>query len=331
VFSLVGWCRIDPVVIRSESEVPDGELLTAVADRYGLRVPVTGRRLTGGYANDVFRIDFVGGSAVVHVKHPPVDAASIAWEHEVVTALADWLPPALPPLPALDGSTWFWHEGRPVWLVAFAPGAPAAVHDRDAVAAVLGRLHAAPVEVPPRPGHGRQLTLPLPPVRGLPEEFARQHRHLLRARDELTDLLNWIQQERRPITGLTHNDIFEGNVLVEQGRVTALLDWEEANLDWLVWDVASSLWPFCSVGDRLDTDATSAFLRAYRAAGGPVPPHEDDLIVPLVRAKRLLEVLRAPTDRHPRWSLQRANLRAYSALISAGLPSRHGRPAADPL
>jgi Ser/Thr protein kinase RdoA (MazF antagonist) len=313
------------VVTGAESRVPDSALLGAVVDRYGLRSPVTVRRLAGGYANDVFLLD-ADTPVVLHLKHPPVNAASIAWEHGVVTALAHWLPPALAPLPALDGSTWFWHEGRPVWLVPFAGGAPAAVRDRDAVAAVLGRLHAAPVEVTQRPGHDRLLEPPLPPVRGLPEELAPQVGRLVRARDELTDLLTWIRQERRPLTGLTHNDIFEGNVLVEQGEVTALLDWEEANLDWLVWDVATSLWPFCSEGDRLVPDATSRFLDAYRAAGGPLPPGEDDLIVPLVRARRLLEVLRAPTDRNPRWSLQRANLRAYSALrLPAPTNPRSGR------
>jgi hypothetical protein len=39
--------------------------------------------------------------------------------------------------------------------------------------------------------------------------------------------------------------------------------------------------------------------------------------MPLIRVKRILEVLRAPTDREPRWEHQRHNLRAL-----AGLPSR---------
>jgi hypothetical protein len=78
-----------------------------------------------------------------------------------------------------------------------------------------------------------------------------------------------------------------------------------------VWDLASSLWPFCANGDRLDKDAVAEFLHSYRSAGGPVPPEEDDLIVPLMR---ILEVLRAPTDRNPQWDLQLANLRAYTAL-----------------
>ena len=77
-------------------------------------------------------------------------------------------------------------------------------------------------------------------------------------------------------------------------------------------DLATSLWPFCDIADwrRAITD----FVTAYRGAGGRVPAEEDDLILPLVRAKRILEVLRAPTDRHPRWDVQLANLEAYQAL-----------------
>jgi hypothetical protein len=56
------------------------------------------------------------------------------------------------------------------------------------------------------------------------------------------------------------------------------------------------------------------FVDSYRASGGSVSPEEDDLIVPLVRVKRILEVLRAPTDRHPRWDYQLANLRAYQRI-----------------
>jgi Ser/Thr protein kinase RdoA (MazF antagonist) len=291
------------------------ELLAVVQERYRLTPPLRTCRLSGGYANDVFRIDSAGAPVVLHVKHPPVSAGSIAWEHQMLVSLAGWLPEALPPLPAVDGSTWFLHHGRPAWLVAHAPGASAGTQDRRAVADVLGRLHAAPVQVRARPGHPRQLQLPLPELGEYPEDIAAHLPELRLARQELSDLIAVVKRERRPMTGLTHNDIFEGNVLVDRGRVSALIDWEEANLDWLVWDVASTLWPFCSAGDEFDTAAADDFLQAYRDAGGPMPSEEDDLLIPLVRAKRLLEVLRAPTDRHPHWSLQRANLRAH-ALFS---------------
>jgi Ser/Thr protein kinase RdoA (MazF antagonist) len=302
----------------SEFDSAPEELLREVVERYALSYPSGARRLTGGYANDVFRLEGVDSPTVLHVKHPPADADSMDWEHRLLTQLSVHLPEALPPVPAIDGSTWFWFRGRPVWLIPWAPGGPARPEDREAVATVLARLHSSPVEVASRPRHARLLHLPLPPVRDLPTALAPWQTAIADARAELTDLVRWLERERRPVTGTTHNDIFPGNVLVHQGRVTAVLDWEEAEIDWQVWDLASSLWPFCSRGERLDDQAAGDFLAAYRAAGGPVPPDEDDLIVPLVRAKLLLEVLRAPTDRDPRWDHQLANLRAYATLSTGG-------------
>jgi len=75
---------------------------------------------------------------------------------------------------------------------------------------------------------------------------------------------------------------------------------------------------FCFAGDELDRPAARRFVGAYREAGGTAPPEEDDLLVPLMRAKRILEVLRAPNDRHPRWEHQRHNLRAVRNLAAAG-------------
>jgi Ser/Thr protein kinase RdoA (MazF antagonist) len=298
----------------SARDSPAEELLAEVAKRYELSHPITARRLTGGYANDVFRLDGVGPPTVLHVKHPPADGDSVDWEHWLLAQLSVHLPEALAPVPAIDGSTWFWYRGRPVWLVAWAPGGPARPEDRQAVAALLGRLHSCPVEVSSRPNHARLLRLPLPPVRRLPAALAPWQTAIAGARTELTNLVSWLERERRPVTGTTHNDIFPGNVLVHDGRVTAVLDWEEAEIDWQVWDLASSLWPFCAQGDRLDDQAVAEFLATYRAAGGPVPPDEDDLIVPLVRARLVLEVLRAPNDRDPRWDHQLENLRAHAAL-----------------
>jgi Ser/Thr protein kinase RdoA (MazF antagonist) len=294
------------------------QLLREVRERYGLGSPINARRLSGGYANDVFRLDSEGPRTVVHLKHPPADAASLDWEHRLLAQLHTHLPEVLPPLRALDGSTWFWFDDRPVWLTLWAPGRRAGPEDRKAVATVLGRLHASPIEASVRPNHDRLLQRPLPPLGQLPATLAPWEAVIAEARTELTALVTWLERERQPVTGITHNDIFEGNVLIDQDRVTALLDWEEATIDWQAWDLASGLWPFCQDGDRLDQLALREFLTVYRAAGGTVPPDEDELIVPLIRARRMLEVLRAPTDRHPRWAQQLANVRAYVALGRSG-------------
>lgn len=292
------------------------DLLEEVGRRYGLNRLTTATRLSGGFANDVYRVDCPGGvPVVVHIKHPPSNAESLDWEHRQLHALGVELPEVLAPLKALDGSTWFWHGNRPVWLVPWVEGGPAAAEDRCLAARALGRLHSCSLQPSARPGHRRLLELPLPEVGEYPADFDPWLPGLHRERAELTRLVTWLERERRPMTGMTHNDIFPGNVLVHRGRLAAVVDWEEADLDWLVWDLASAMWSFCaSSGGELGKDTITDFLGAYRAAGGPVPPQEEELIIPLVRARLLLEVLRAPRDRHPQWDQQLISLRAYYAL-----------------
>ena len=293
---------------------PGADLLEAVAEAYGLQTPISAERLTGGFANDVFLLTD-DPPVVLHIKHPPLDLQSLSWEHELLALLRAHLPEIPAPMRTLGGRTFLLHEERPVWLTPYVPGEPAEQADRRAVAAALGRLHAVQLEVEPRPGHPRLRDLPIPPLRPMPPAFDSWLPLIATARTETIELISRIATTRQATVGITHNDIFPGNVLVHDGHVTGLLDWEEADLDWLVWDLASSILPFCSTaGGDLDTSATQGFLDTYRAASGRVQPEEDDLIVPLLRVKRILEVLRAPTDRHPRWDYQLENLRAYQLL-----------------
>ena len=299
---------------RADNSGPAADLLRAVADAYGFRAPSSIEPLAGGYANDVFLLKS-DRPVVLHVKHPPVDLQSLSWEHQLLDLLRPRLPQIPEPLRTVDGRTFLLHEKRPVWLTPYLPGVPAGPADRRAVAAALGRLHAVQLDLEARPGRSRLSDLPFPPLRQMPPAFDSWLPLIADARTEAVELIRRTARTRNVTVGVTHNDVFPGNVLVHGGQVTALLDWEEADLDWLVWDLASSIVPFCSLaaGD-LDRDAAQVFLDSYRAASGRVPPEEDDLIVPLLRVKRILEVLRAPTDRNPRWDYQLANLRAYQVL-----------------
>jgi Ser/Thr protein kinase RdoA (MazF antagonist) len=293
---------------------PAADLVSAVVEAYGLAAPLRSKRLTGGYANDVFLLDSAR-PAVLHVKHPPLDLNSLTWEHHLLQLLSARLPQVPAPLATRDGRTFLLHRERPVWLTPYVSGVQAGRADRRAVAVALGRLHSSQIEVPPRPGHLRLGDLPIPEIRQMPSAFDSWLPLITQARREALDVIPEITKTRSLTLGVTHNDIFPGNVLVESGRVTALLDWEEADVDWLVWDLASSIGPFCSTPDgALDRDAMDEFIDSYRAGGGPVPRADDDMIVPLLRVKLILEVLRAPTDRNPRWDHQLANLRAYQFL-----------------
>src|SRR3954453_24078896 len=119
-------------------------MLDALRAAYGFAEIGVGERLTGGYANALFKVDADGRELVLRLKAPPIDVADIAWEHRLTCALTARLPSVPAPLVTCDGETWLqWGEGV-AWLlplIAAAPADPGREHDRLAAARALGRLH----------------------------------------------------------------------------------------------------------------------------------------------------------------------------------------------
>jgi Ser/Thr protein kinase RdoA (MazF antagonist) len=219
---------------------------------------------------------------------------------------------------ARDGTTWFTAGDRVAWLMPLVAGAtadPARAAHRDAAAAALARIHAtgAELRLAQRPYVDALPQLQWPPL-VVPPPVADLADEIAGAREWAIRCVRRLATERRPLEGFVHGDFFPGNVMTDGDRVTGILDWEEARLDWVSWDLANALGTFCFAGDDLDREAARRFLAAYRAGGGTAPRSEEDLLVPLMRVKRTLEVLRAPTDREPRWEHQRHNLRAMRKL-----------------
>jgi Ser/Thr protein kinase RdoA (MazF antagonist) len=275
-------------------------------------------RLQGGYANDVFRVRADGEPVVLRVKRPPVIEADVAFEHRLLRMLAPRLPEVAQPIAARDGETMIRIGDRLGWLMPFHDGEPATPGrepHRLAAAHALGRLHqaGARVDVAPRPCNQPLSALEWPPLR-VPDPLEDWRATIVRAREWAIDFVRRVARERCLPVSLIHGDFFPGNVLVSGDEVIAIIDWEEAQADWLGWELANALGTFCGVEDDLDREAARRFVAAYRAGGGRAPQRDDDLLLPLLRVKRTLEILRAPTDRDPRWEHQRANLRSLDKL-----------------
>ncbi|HEY9599888.1 MAG TPA: phosphotransferase [Cyanophyceae cyanobacterium] len=92
-----------------------------------------------------------------------------------------------------------------------------------------------------------------------------------------------------PIQG----DYWRNNLLVKEGQISAVLDWDECQTEWLVYELGRATWEFCK--DRrqhtLNHQKTMRFLQAYQEAGGAVPSTNFDLLIPLIRCVRVIEVL----------------------------------------
>jgi Ser/Thr protein kinase RdoA (MazF antagonist) len=285
---------------------------------YGFTDVAIGERLEGGYANDLYRVVADENAFVLRVKYPPAQPDDIAWEHRVQGMLARCLDEVQAPLVGADGSTYVRIGDRIAWLVPFVAGEqadPAREQHRVAAARALGRLHraGAGITVEPRPRGAPLRDLRWPPLTASPE-LAAWAPQIASARAWAISFVETLKERPGLPTSLAHGDYFPGNVLIAHDRVAAVIDWEEARPDWVTWDLACALGTFCAVDERLDAEACARFVAAYRAAGGTAAPDDDDLLVPLIRVKRILEVLRAPTDREPRWEHQRRNLRSLANL-----------------
>jgi Ser/Thr protein kinase RdoA (MazF antagonist) len=298
----------------SRLTAPPAGLLEIVNRRYEGAPFTVLARLEGGWANDVFVLESSAGRAVLGIKYPPSDPASIAWEHALVLQLAGNVPEVVAPVRARDGSTFFFEDGDAVWIVPFVDAEPSGYEHASAAAALLGRLHAvtARLDVAARPSPEGLAQLRSLDGTGLPPEWQARITPL---HAEALELLR-VLETRDLVHGVVHGDFFRGNLLVREDKIVAIVDWEEAHLAPLVSELANGVWEFTKskVTDDFDRDAAASFVASYRDAGGPVPPGEDDLIVPLISAKRVLEVLRAPSDRHVDWDYQAHNLRSAENL-----------------
>lgn len=247
--------------------------LAEIAARYELGTVERFASIAAGTINSNFALDTERGRWFVRVNEGKAEA-DVAWEARLVSALAaagvvtpaplcarDGRPYA--PLPGAAGkwvSVFPWRDGRHL--------APAEV-----TPALAGELGAALAQL-----HGAGLALP----EGWRRASIYDHEHLVArhagfARDpdpalaraiavlgeELAFARDAAPIRQRATTGIIHGDLFRDNVLWDDGRLVALLDFEQASGGSLAYDLAVCINDWCWLdGPRLDLVA--ALLGGYQ-------------------------------------------------------------------
>jgi len=109
---------------------------------------------------------------------------------------------------------------------------------------------------------------------------------LLRAFEELRE---WVATADLRVCAI-HGDFHTGNVLVRDGHVAGIVDWQFARRDWPALELAGMVWDLCSSGEStaLDSALRDQVVGQYVDAGGPGEP---GALEPLMRLESLVSAL----------------------------------------
>ncbi|MFC7590833.1 phosphotransferase enzyme family protein [Nonomuraea antimicrobica] len=216
------------------------------------------------------------GGHVIRIGPEGRTVAESEWCHAVARHAAAALPEAVAPLPAPGGVSVITVAGRPIscwpYVAGSWPGSdvPAV---RVAGARLLARLHRALATYDPGPR-------PVPAFQesglyGTPPADAAELAD--------PDLDRWLADfhARDPVRHPLHGDFYTGNVLARDGRLVAVLDWDEALVGPPELELAAAAleWGDDVKGQREE------FVAAYHDAGGTAGLLDSEALAQFVRHK----------------------------------------------
>jgi aminoglycoside phosphotransferase (APT) family kinase protein len=250
-------------------------LEVALAERLG--ASITGlRRLSGGASRETWSFD-AGGRALILRRDPPAspDPAAMAREAALLVSAAD----AGVPVPHLAGN------GDDL------AGTPYLIMERLEGETIPRRLLRDDRFAAARPGLARELggilarLHTMSPVPGLPDAdplaalTAMYSTFEMRPAVELA--LRWLDEHRPASSGrrtVVHGDFRNGNLMIDPGGVTGVLDWELTHLgdpaEDLGW-LCVKAWRFGSPHPAGGFGSREDLLAGYAEAGGTPPTAEE--------------------------------------------------------
>ena len=253
------------------TQLGDAELAD-IAGAFALGALRSARALPDGTINSNFTVETERGAWFVRVNEGKSEA-DVAWEAQLVAALAAGGVVTPPPVVARDGRPYAPLRGTDKWVSVFAWRAGRHLGPDEVTFEAAVQLGAALAVL-----HGTALALPAAWRR----RSIYDHEHLV-ARyatfaanpdPELARALGVLGEElavaaaaapirERATHGIIHGDLFRDNVLWEAGRVVAILDFEQASGGSLAYDLAVCLNDWCWSG-AVRLELAAALLAGYQ-------------------------------------------------------------------
>jgi len=243
--------------------------LAAFLAGYDLGAAISFKGIAEGVENSNYLLETTNGRFILTLYEKRVAAGDLPWFLAFIAHLAARGLPVPGPVADRSGQTLQTLNGRPACLIEFAPGVsiteatPAAARE---VGQALGQLHQA----------AQDFTAVRPNALG-PESWAplaaRCDGRLGEIDPELPGLVaaglaacaNWPAE--LPVCTI-HADLFPDNVLMLDGKVTALIDFYFACTDLRAYDVAvtHAAWCFSADGRQFFPERAAGLMQGYARA-----------------------------------------------------------------
>jgi homoserine kinase type II len=263
--------------VLGESEL--GEL----AEAFNLGTIASSRTIAAGTINSNFELTTERGRFFLRVNEGKAEA-DVAWESRLVGALAAAGVITPPPLPARDGrpyaplgstrvsesgagpaatkwvSVFPWRDGAHLAAEMITPAIA------STFGGALGDLHRAALELPAAWRRGSIYDHDHLVARF--QRFERVHDPVLGDAkrilgEELTIAADAASIRRRATHGIIHGDLFRDNVLWQDGRITAILDFEQASGGSLAYDLAVCINDWCWSSGQPRVELARALIEGY--------------------------------------------------------------------
>ena len=265
--------------------------LATLADAFGLGVLVSHRAIAAGTINSNFELVTAQGRFFLRINEGKREE-DVAWEAQLVAALAAAGVTTPPPLVARDGRPYAPHADK--WASMFPWREGEHVHEvtqghAHAFGAALAALHVAGLALPAT--WRRESIYDHDHIVARFAGFSRtsdpQLAHAIAILgEELAVAHDAMPIRARATHGIIHGDLFRDNVLWQGERITAILDFEQASGGSLAYDLAVCINDWCvptSAGRPPSIDLAQALVAGYERMR-PLPAVDRDALPYEIRA-----------------------------------------------
>ncbi len=331
------------------------QILDCVRIQYGLTNIEHCEVLAGGGWNSLFLLSTDISRLVLRIGYRQANDSQLQFEHNLISTLSRELSFVPPILTTKSGMPYILHGPRAVSVFGFVEGQRCNPEDpniRVQCASCLGLIHRCSIRkklTSERYGYSSLTKLDWENnhmwtwaeldsllagrshvVKRLFQRYcgseAEVHSVIAQS-EQIRNLagkcLKWVRrmasEDALPAAAI-HGDFAPRNVLVNRGQISGVIDWDDCQSEWLVWDLAKALWEFCRVEAtaKLDLDQSQEFIAAYESSAGIRTIRDISQLFAFVWCVRCVEILYSLGDAlkrdvwYPGYLL--SNLRAATEL-----------------